>query len=120
MKNYAVSILFGLGVAISVDARVVRLEIIGREPVTPVAGIAYETIHGRAHGEVDPKDPQDALIQDIDLAPKNARGMVEYVSDFVLIKPVDLRQANGLLFYGVPNRGNVPAFDAAFQARGYV
>ena len=103
-------------------ARIVRLEVLSREASADPgpAGIAYETLRGRAYGEVDPKAPQDAVVQDLDLAPRNARGLVEYSTDFVLMKPVDLSRSNGLLFYGVPNRGNVPGFDAAFQARGYV
>src|SRR5262245_10169516 len=38
----------------------------------------YEKIAGVAFGEVDPKDPKNAVITDIALAPKNARGKVEY------------------------------------------
>jgi hypothetical protein len=101
-------------------AKIVRLEIASREAGPKSGAIAYETIRGRAFGEVDPAAPGNAIIQDIALAPVNARRRVEYVSDFVIIKPVDLAKANGLLFYAVPNRGNVPAFDPAFQARGYV
>ncbi len=104
------------------DARIVRIEIVSREAsaAANAAGIAYETIRGRAHGEVDPADPRDGLVQDLGFAPRNARGRVEYETDFVLTKPVEMSRANGLLFYGVPNRGNVPGFDPAFQARGYV
>ncbi len=42
----------------------------------------YETLTGRAFGELDPKDPHNSIIQDIALAPRNARGMVEYVASF--------------------------------------
>jgi hypothetical protein len=37
----------------------------------------YEQIIGRAYGELDPQDRRNALIQDIQLAPRNARGRVE-------------------------------------------
>src|SRR5258705_4118620 len=50
----------------------------------------YETLAGRAFGELDPKDPRNALITDINLAPKNARGMVEYVASFYVVKPMDM------------------------------
>ena len=50
---------------------------------------AYEKVSGTLHGEVDPKDPKNAVIQDLQLAPVNARGMVEYSTDFVLLKPKD-------------------------------
>ena len=69
------------------------------------AGGQYETIAGRAFGELDPKDPHNALIQDIELAPRNNRGMVEYVATFQLVKPVDMSKASGLMWQDVPNRG---------------
>src|SRR6266853_4097289 len=47
----------------------------------------YEKIVGKAFGEVDPLDPKSAVIVDIDLAPRNARGNVEYSFDFCILKP---------------------------------
>ena len=66
----------------------------------------YEIIRGRIHGEVDPADRRNAIIQDLALAPRNARGRVEYVATFALAKPVDLAKASGVLIYSVVNRGN--------------
>ena len=91
-------------------AQVTRLEVTSREPVTNgqtfgAAG-AYELIRGRIHGEVDPRDPHNRIIQDIQLAPRNARGRVEYVATFSLMKPVDLAKSSGVLVYSVVNRGN--------------
>ena len=50
------------------------------------AGAAGPTriIRGRVHGEVDPADPHNRIIQDLELAPRNARGQVEYVATFSL------------------------------------
>jgi hypothetical protein len=89
---------------------------------------AYEKLSGTLRGEVDPKDPHNAVIQDLALAPVNARGMVEYQSEFVLLKPKDMARASGVLRYDAPNRGNIltmpnPAAtpsDAVFFERGYV
>ncbi len=67
---------------------------------------AFEKLVGTAYGEVDPGDPHNAIIQDIQLAPRNARGMVEYSADVYVIKPVDMSKGNGMLFYNVHNRGN--------------
>jgi hypothetical protein len=67
---------------------------------------AYEKLRGKAYGEVDPRDPANAVITDIELAPRNARGMVEYSMDIYILKPVNLRQGNGKLFVEVNNRGN--------------
>ena len=66
---------------------------------------AYEKLRGKAFGEVDPRDSQNAVITDIELAPRNARGMVEYSMDIYILKPVNLRQGNRKLFMEVNNRG---------------
>ena len=67
---------------------------------------AYERLSGRAHGEVDPADLKNAIIQDIALAPRNARGKVEYVTDVEILRPVDRQKSNGVLFFNIVNRGN--------------
>jgi hypothetical protein len=66
----------------------------------------YERLVGEAYGELDPNDRNNRIIQDIDLAPRNAKGKVEYVAFFTLLKPKDMSRASGLLFYDVVNRGN--------------
>src|SRR5882762_1166862 len=65
----------------------------------------YETIAGRAFGELDPNDPRNAIIQDIELAPKNAKGKVEYMATFFIVKPIDMSRASGIMWHDVPNRG---------------
>ena len=103
------------------QAQVVRLEITSREPMNGgrAAGMAgpFELIRGRIHGEIDPKDPHNAIIQDLDLAPVNAQGKVEYVATFALAKPVDMSKAARVLVYQVVNRGNG---QAAASPEGYV
>src|SRR5882672_10959087 len=64
----------------------------------------YETLVGKAFGELDPNDPHNAVIQDIKLAPRNARGMVEYTATFQIAKPVDMSKASRLMWHDVPNR----------------
>jgi hypothetical protein len=64
----------------------------------------YEQIAGRAFGELDPRDPLNALIQDIALA-QDADGKVRYVTTFVITKPLDMTKASGMLWHDVPNRG---------------
>lgn len=88
----------------------------------------YERLTGTIAGEVDPKDPKNAVIQDLSLAPVNGRGMVEYTAEFVMLKPKDMSRASGVLRYDAPNRGNIltmvnPAAspsDAVYLERGYV
>src|SRR3954471_19104482 len=78
-------------------AQVMRLEILSRQPApTPAPGAAapYEIVRGRVHGEVDPRDPHNRIIQDLDLAPRNARGHVEYLATFALARPIDPAKAS--------------------------
>src|SRR6185369_1734372 len=92
------------------SAQVVRLEITSREPMNSAqpAGAAgpFELLRGILHGELDPKDSHNAIIQDLDLAPRNARGLIEYAATFALAKPVDMTKASRVLVYRVVNRGN--------------
>jgi hypothetical protein len=99
-----------------------KLAITATEDVPGTFGSAgaYEKLSGTFTGEVDPKDPRNAIIQDLQLAPLNANGKVEYTSDFVLFKPKDMAKASGVLRYDAPNRGNIVALDPYFAARGYV
>jgi len=121
--------------AVTAEARVTRIVIEQRQSPAyegrSFGGVGqYEILVGKAHGELDPKDPHNTIITDLQLAPRNTRGMVEYVATFTLVKPVDMAKANGILLYAVPNRGNrisIPAFGAAgesgeefFLKRGYV
>jgi hypothetical protein len=64
----------------------------------------YETLAGRAFGEIDPNDPHNAIIQDLKFAPRNARGMVEYTASFQLVKPIDMSRSSRLMWHDVPNR----------------
>ena len=65
----------------------------------------YEKLVGRAFGEVNPTDPKNAVIVDIGLAPRNARGNVEYSFDFYILKPIDLSKGAHKMMYEPPNRG---------------
>src|SRR6266571_2711720 len=65
----------------------------------------YEKIAGKAFGELDPKDPRNQVLVDLQLAPRNAGGKVEYSVDFYLLKPVDLSKGNHKMLYEPPNRG---------------
>jgi len=65
----------------------------------------YETIAGRAFGELDPSDRRNRVITDLQLAPRNARGRVEYVATFYIVKPIDLSKSSHFMWHDVPNRG---------------
>ena len=111
-------------------APVMKLEITAREDFPGSYGTvgAYERLTGTLSGEVDPADPKNATIQDLALAPVNARGMAEYKTEFVMLKPKDMAKASGVLRYDAPNRGNILTMlnptatpsDAVYLERGYV
>src|SRR5918996_623431 len=65
----------------------------------------YEKLRGKAYGEVDPADPRNAVITDLTLAPRNARGKVEYSMDIFILKPIDLKKGNHKLLLDFNNRG---------------
>ena len=103
-------LVLALGSGASVEARVTRFVV---ERATPYAdgrafgdAGAFERLEGTAYFEVDPSDPLNAVVVNIERAPRNARGLVEFSAPFVLIKPVDVTRGNGKLLYGLNNRGN--------------
>jgi hypothetical protein len=79
---------------------------------------AYERISGRVTGEVDPKDPLNAVIVDIGLAPKNANGAVSYSTDFQILRPADRTKGSKRLLYDLTNRGRTTALDTLNDSRG--
>jgi hypothetical protein len=103
------------GIGAPAEARITNIQINSRALAFGGASFGsvgqYETLRGVAFGEVDPHDPLNEVITDIKLAPRNARGMVEYNMDFWINKPVDMTRANGTLLHDVPNRGNVRSLE---------
>ena len=100
-----------LATPLDTGARVTQVTIASRAPAFSgaafgTAGIVYEQIRGTAKGEINPADRRNAVITDITLAPKNARGNVEYTTTFTLLKPVDMTKSNRLMYFEVVNRGN--------------
>jgi hypothetical protein len=67
----------------------------------------YEKLRGTAWGELDPNDPRNKVITDIELAPRNAAGMVEYSMDVFILKPIDLSKGNHRVFLDFNNRGGM-------------
>jgi hypothetical protein len=70
---------------------------------------AYERIRGWVHYAVDPGAPAQADIADIDKAPVNADGLVEFSAEILILRPVDSDKGNKRIFYDYGNRGNFRA-----------
>jgi hypothetical protein len=89
-------LFFGLLGSVAANAAVVRVD--GKEePAGP-----YTLVTGRVHFAVDPKLPANRIITDIDLAPRNAQGLVEFSADLYMLRPP---QHSGTVFFEVSNRG---------------
>jgi hypothetical protein len=67
---------------------------------------AYERLVGRAHFAVDPMAPAQQGIVDLDKAPVDARGLVRFAADIMILKPLELARGNRRLFLDYGNRGN--------------
>jgi hypothetical protein len=70
----------------------------------PLTG-AYEKISGRLYGEVNPDTALNRAIVNVDKAPRNSRGRVEYWTDLCILKPLDMARGNGRILFDAPNRG---------------
>ena len=118
-----------LVVASASDARIVSVFM--NPPTIAFGGFSfpgvgqYEKIVGVAYAEVDPADPRNAVITDINLASpqpagmvnnipqpgKTASGKVGYTLNFYILKPVNLANVSptlvgrGKVMYEPPNRG---------------
>src|SRR6266480_7726767 len=103
-------VLAAVLIAPAAEARITRIEITATESPTfggfswPNVG-QYEKIVGKAFGEVNPHDRQNRDIVDIEFAPRNSRGNVEYSFNFYILKPIDLKKGAGKMMYEPPNRG---------------
>jgi hypothetical protein len=102
--------LFGAALPRPSEARVTRFVVEERVPFAPgvqwgTSGL-YERLKGIAYMEVDPRDPLNAIIVNLDKAPRNARGLVEFSSPFLILKPVVMSRGNRKIWYGINNRGN--------------
>jgi hypothetical protein len=102
------------------EARVVRFIVEQRTPFAEGAAFgdtgAYERLTGTAYFEVEPNDPLNAGIVDLGLAPRNARGRVEFSTPFFILKPADSSRGNQKIFYTANNRGNDALLNAKTRA----
>src|SRR4051812_42294980 len=98
-------ILCALGLILSAGvarAEVTRVDVTKR---MDLGASGYEKIIGTIHFAVDPRDPRNARVADIEKAPVNAAGRVEFSSDLYILRPKAPR-GNGAALVDVLNRGN--------------
>jgi hypothetical protein len=104
------------------QAGVTRIEIISRADVLNgkefgLAG-AYEKIVAKVHFTVDPNNPHNKIIVDLDKAPRNEQGLVEFSADLYVLRPRDLNRGNGAALFEIPNRGGKAMVRFFNHARG--
>jgi len=118
MSRYSVCLLLsaclGLSMPAIASAKIVRIEIEHRGPAfggVPFGDMGpYELLRGHAYGELDPADAHNQVIVDLALAPRNARGLVEYRTDIQILRPADPARGNGRVLFELNNRGDMRAF----------
>lgn len=110
MKNTLIAIVALTTLSMPLRAELVDLKILRREPYADGKSFGdvgpFEKLVGIAKFAIDPKHPKNKIIVDLDLAPTNKQGLVEFESDVYILAPKDLSKGNGALFYDVNNRGN--------------
>ncbi len=87
------------------DAELTRVDVKAR---TEIGASGFEKIVGTAHFSIDPMDRRNEVIADIDKAPVNSAGRVEFSSDLYIIRPKDAAHSNGIALIDVLNRGRKP------------
>jgi hypothetical protein len=108
--------------ALPAEGAVERIDVLEQGPFAAGATFgtvgSYRRIKGRLHFAIDPQDPANAAIVDLELAPRDERGLVTFAADFILLRPADLSRGNHRLLYEVNNRGNLGAL-AMFDEAGW-
>ena len=116
-------ILFVLAFAtVAARAEVTRVEITSRQDVLNGKAFgsagAYEKLSGRVYFAVDPNNPRNKIIADLDKAPRNAQGKVEFSADLFILRPKDGARGNGVALFDVVNRGRKGVLGVFNRATG--
>jgi len=101
-RRSAIAIAIALCACGTARAEVARVDVAKR---ADVGTSGYEKIVGTIHFTVDPKLPRNRLVADLDKAPTNAAGLVEFSSDLYILRP-KATPGNGAALVDIANRGN--------------
>ena len=97
----------------------VHIDINRREPFRSFGDRGpYERLSGKAFYAIDPNEAGLPDICDLDLAPRNAEGLVEFSSTLDIVKPVDASSGNGRILYEFANRGSRSAITGFNYGKG--
>jgi hypothetical protein len=88
---------------------VIHLDIRHREPYADGMSFgesgSYERIDGIVTFAVNPENPANQSIVDLDLAPRDENGLVQFSSDLVILTPADPSKGKRRAMVELPNRG---------------
>jgi hypothetical protein len=103
-------------------AEVTRVEITSRQDVLNGEAFgtvgAYEKLVAKVYFAVDPNNPHNKIIADVDKAPKNSQGKVEFSADLLVLRPKDPAHGNGVALFDVVNRGRNGVLSAFNRGKG--
>lgn len=102
VTKIAVTAALVIASANAARAEVTRVEIAKR---ADIGMSGYEKVAGTVHFSVDPKDPRNRIVVDLDKAPRNSSGLVEFSADMYVLRPKDPARGNGSAVVEVSNRG---------------
>jgi Alpha/beta hydrolase domain len=107
-----------------VVAEVTRVDITSRRDVAGGRSFGsagpYELIVARLYFAVDPNQARNKIVTDLDKAPRNAAGQVEFSADLAILKPKDQSHGSGVALIDIVNRGNktvLTSFNRAAPSR---
>jgi hypothetical protein len=125
IRRLSALVLIAMAAALSpglARAEVTRVEITSKQDVLNgkafgAAG-AYEKLVGKVYFAVDPGNPHNKIVADLDKAPRNAQGKVEFSADVFILRPKDASRGNGVALFDVVNRGHKGVLGVFNRAKG--
>ena len=79
---------------------------------------AYQKLIGKVVFTIDPKNPRNRIIPNLDKAKLDSNGMVEFQADIRIYKPKDPAKGNGVALFEIPNRGGNQLFTTFSRGKG--
>lgn len=107
---------FSMLLPLLASAEITRVDVAER---SDVGSSGYEQIIGRMHFAIDPAHARNRIIADVDLAPVNAAGKVEFSSDLRILRPKDASRSNGAAWVEIPNRGGKGGLSKSAMQQGF-
>jgi len=103
-------------------AEVTRVVITSRQPVLGGQRFgavgAYEKLRGTVYFSLDPSNPHDRMIADLDHAPRDRQGKVEFSADLLILEPQNPAAGNGDVLLDIVNRGRLEVLSDFNRAHG--